>query len=197
MIPTAGIASDAVAAIRRIAFAALLAALPACQARNTIRDYPGVPAEQVWRAALAAAEDPLPGKWHMIENGVWADEAERRIELHRVLRRDVFEVGASSPYREERDWAVSIRVLDPASGERRFAVAVEIEDRTLAYPRKFHAFTDLFFDDVERRLTHMPRTPVTAGSAGGLLAPDATYRPAPAPAPAPASEPEPAPASEP
>ncbi len=167
----------AIASLVAAALVALAAGMGGCQARSAIRDYPGATPEQVWKAALAAAEDPIPGPWHVIENGVWSDEAERRIELHRVLKRDVFEPGASSTYREERDWAVSIRLLAPELDERRYAVAVEIADRTLAFPRKFHSFTDMYFDDIERRLKHTPKVPAAPHVGNGLMSPDATYAP--------------------
>ncbi|MDA1008860.1 MAG: hypothetical protein O2800_07680, partial [Planctomycetota bacterium] len=190
-----------------------------CHTTDALRDYPGVSADQLWRAALAAANDPMAKDWHLIENGVWYDEPNHRIELFRVLKRDVLEVGASHPRREERRWSVSICVLDPDRGERRFAPAIRIEDRTLAQPRKFHSLTDSYFDDVEQRLLHTPVRAIDPPSPNALLSPDVTLPPVipqpvrmpttpqplvapksePIPEPAPATEPipEPAPAAEP
>jgi hypothetical protein len=119
-----------------------------CGCTTTRETYRGKTADQVWAAMVAVANTPdywntpdVTERWHVRENAVWDDEANRRIEVFRKLERELHLPNQPVVY-EKREW--------------RFEVTMEQEDPPVV---KFtscgaevpaHAWheADRFFDQV-------------------------------------------------
>ena len=106
-------------------------------------------AEHVWKAMVAVAEQPRYDDWTVVANDVWANEAERRIEIHRRLDRQVH-VPPSQPRREQRTWQFEVRLLGTDPPEVRFA------SRSGAVPTQLQTEASRYFDDVEDLLSGLP-----------------------------------------
>lgn len=119
-------------------------------ATTSHRTFADRPSDQVWTALVAAAESPRyegepRDRWIVRENNVWADDATRRIEIHRELVR-LLQRPATPPLREERTWRFSIRLEDD---EPPTAVFVS---RGFGVPMHATAEADLYFAEVEALL---------------------------------------------
>ncbi len=71
------------------------------------QDFSGVPSDDVWRAMLAVAEEPLYEDWKVASNDVWVDEPERRIEVYRRVHRILYRPMAK-PWPQKRAWRFEI-----------------------------------------------------------------------------------------
>lgn len=112
----AGLAVLAGMKLRTLAIGVTLLLAPSLLGCTRLREsFPGQAPEHVWRALVAVAESPdydhpdPTRRWFVVENDVWLDEAEARIEIYRRLRRDVHRSG-SGPHREDRTWRFGVRL---------------------------------------------------------------------------------------
>lgn len=78
--------------------------------------YAGRDASQVWTAMVAAAENPeYYSDWFIMANDVWADDATGRIEIHRVIERDVVKP-RMKPQHQKRTWQHQIYLIEDETG---------------------------------------------------------------------------------
>lgn len=107
--------------------------------------FPGHSDPEVWNAMVTVAENPDYRDWHVFENEVSATRSEGRVEIYRVLQRDLVEAGRP-PRRQEEDWNITVQFLytDPPT--------IEFRARDTGIPA--HAWTeaDRYFDDMRRVL---------------------------------------------
>lgn len=71
--------------------------------------FSDTPADQVWTAMLVVAEQPRYADWRVEANEVWVDEAERRIEVYRELRRVLIRP-AAKPFPQRQAWRFEIHL---------------------------------------------------------------------------------------
>ena len=127
----------------------LLAGMSGCT--SVTRVFPDRPAEQVWTAMLAAAEQPdyLSGppekRWHVRENLVHVDDTERRLEIYRELDRYLVR-GDAPPIRERSQWRISIELEDGTPPRATF------HNRGLAVHMNAVSEAERYFADVEALL---------------------------------------------
>jgi len=121
--------------------------LTACGTKD--REFPGHTRDQVWKAMVQAADDPRYADWVVLENKVWRDDAQSRIEILRDLVRDVM-VPGQDPKREEAEWRFSAELVNsnPPS--------VEFSTSTITVPAHFWLQARHYLDEVDRRLAGMP-----------------------------------------
>lgn len=132
-----------------VALAASAAALGGCSMERT---YEGHTRDQVWNAMVEAARYPRYHDWIVMDNSVWCDEPDARIEILRELKRDVVLPG-QKPYREETEWRLRA-VLAPDSPS-----VVKLSTSNICVPAHFWLQADHFFDEVQARLTNAPVAP--------------------------------------
>ncbi|MDZ4831139.1 MAG: hypothetical protein SGJ09_13205 [Phycisphaerae bacterium] len=103
--------------------------------------FPGKSRDQVWTAMLAAANEPTYKNWHVIENDVWAYEADSRIEIWRLLRR-YKDSGAQWPRLEDSEWTFSVvlEATEPPSAS--------FTNRSMGIPSHGWEQTDRYFEQV-------------------------------------------------
>ncbi len=106
-------------------------------------------AEHVWKAMVAVARQPRYDDWTVVANDVWVDEADRRIEIHRRLDRQV-SLPPAKPRREKRTWKFEVRLLGTDPPEATFA------SRGVGVPSRFQAEASRYFDDVGDLLSGLP-----------------------------------------
>lgn len=160
-------APSAVSSCPRLARAAALLALPAALGACSMeRTYEGHSREEVWSAMMDAAKSPRYRDWIVMDNSVWCDDADSRIEILRELKRDVVLPG-QKPYREETQWRLKA-VLEPESPPM-----VKFSTSNFCVPAHFWLQADHYFDEVEARLAAMtpPPQPTVPLDAGSLLPP--------------------------
>lgn len=120
-----------------------VATLAGCRGQQA--SFPGHSDPEVWNAMVTVAENPEYHDWHVFENEVAATRPEGRIEIYRVLQRDLVEPGRP-PRRQEQDWNITVQFLytDPPT--------IEFKARDTGIPA--HAWTeaDRYFDDMRRVL---------------------------------------------
>ena len=116
--------------------------LTACGTKD--REFPGHTRDQVWKAMVQAADDPRYADWVVLENKVWRDDAQSRIEILRDLVRDVM-VPGQDPKREEAEWRFSAELVNsnPPS--------VEFSTSTITVPAHFWLQARHYLDEVDRR----------------------------------------------
>ncbi|MSR34471.1 MAG: hypothetical protein EXS12_06715, partial [Phycisphaerales bacterium] len=125
----------------------LLPVLAACGTKD--RDFPGHTRDQVWKAMIQAADDPRYADWVVLENKVWRDDEQSRLEILRDLVRDVV-VPGSDPRREETKWKFSAQLTDTEPP------GVEFSTSTITVPAHFWLQAYHYLDEVDRRLKGMP-----------------------------------------
>ena len=113
------------------------------------RSFPDLTAEQVWPVLVAVAETPDYGDWRVVDNEVWVDEEDRRIEIYRRLRR-ILHRPAAKPLDEQRTWRFQIRLQ-----EKEPLVAVFVS-RGWGVPAHAQIEGDRYFGDVAIQLSGMP-----------------------------------------
>ncbi|MSR69494.1 MAG: hypothetical protein EXS17_04030 [Phycisphaerales bacterium] len=146
---------------------------------TTSRDYPGVAADALWKAAVGAAQHPRYTDWMVTENGVFVDEPAGRIEVYRELKRDHAPPGAALQ-RQSEIWTLSIRV---ETHDRLPKVVIDTRS-TLRSPG-FWKQTDHFFTEIDSRLAQSTsaaaatseQAPAAHPNANGLEAPSAQDKP--------------------
>ena len=106
-------------------------------------------AEHVWKAMVAVAEQPRYDDWTVVANDVWVNEADRRIEIHRRLDRQVH-LPPAEPRREQRTWQLEVRLLGTDPPEATFA------SRGASVPTQLQAEASRYFDDVLDLLGGLP-----------------------------------------
>jgi hypothetical protein len=112
-----------------------------------VRKYPGVSREALWSAALGTAERPTGySDWHVVENGVFADEPTGRIEIYREIKRDWTPLGQTRR-RQQETWALTVQV---EADDRIPALRIS-QNSTVRHPR-FSLEADRYFDEVGLRL---------------------------------------------
>lgn len=167
-----------------------------CTSRSQV--FEGYGDDQLWTAMVATARTPEYGDWLMSDNEVFVDEAGRRIEIYRTLRRTLVSPYAE-PRREDAEWRFQIE-LEAEDG----TPVVDFTARQIAVPAHVWSEADRYFAQM-RTLLGAPRptqsTPDAAPEATPKAAPEAmpsaeSTPPAEAPAAAAptAAEPKPAPA---
>jgi hypothetical protein len=69
-----------------------LVALGGCSSRTAT--FPGHSDPEVWQAMVTAAEEPVYEDWFVFDNQVMVDRENARIEVYRILRRDLVRPGS-------------------------------------------------------------------------------------------------------
>jgi hypothetical protein len=114
--------------------------LGACTANTRL--YEGYDTGVVWRALVTVAQQPQYKDWIVAANDVWVDEAERRIEVHRHVRR-VYHQPMAPPHREQRTWRFEIRMVCEQPPEAEFL------SRGFGLPAEALAESQRYFTGVE------------------------------------------------
>jgi len=129
---------------------------------SVTRVFPDRPAEQVWTAMRTAAEQPdyrsgpPEHRWHVRENLVHVDEAERRLEIYRELDRFLVR-GDAAPIRERSQWRIRIDLEEGTPPRATFV------NRGLAVHMNAVAEAERYFADVEALLESGMDDGVAAG----------------------------------
>lgn len=118
------------------------------------RDYPGVSHDELWQAALGAANNPKYSDWFVTENGVFVDKADNRIEIYRELKRDYAPPGAALR-RESETWTFSVLVDTDDRVPKVF-----LDTRTAVRTPNFWKQADHFFGEIDARLAQLPTDPL-------------------------------------
>jgi hypothetical protein len=111
--------------------------------------FDGYGSDQVWTAMRAAAETPAHSDWKVAGNDVWVDEADRRIEIYRRLRRVLYRPDAK-PLRESQTWRFEVRLTALEPPTARFV------SRGGALPTDAKREANRFFLDVQDLLLGVP-----------------------------------------
>jgi hypothetical protein len=114
------------------------------------RSYPSHSMDTVWTAMKSVAEKPTYDDWVMLENNVWIDEPNRRIEVYRSCIRDYHAAG-SKHWREERKWKFGI-FLEEEDGMPN----VEFVSRAFGVPAHARIEADRYFNEVGSVLSGQP-----------------------------------------
>lgn len=124
-----------------VAFTVLL--LAGCTSQTA--SFPGHSDPEVWQAMVTAAENPVYDDWFVFENRVMADRENARIEIYRILRRDLVRPG-SLPQRQEEDWRFVVHATqsDPPT--------VEFTTRQAAVPAHVWREAERYFYDMRTLL---------------------------------------------
>lgn len=76
------------------------------------RSFPDHSQDQVWSAMVAVAERPVYADWKVLENNVYANQEAKRIEVSRVVHRQLYLPGSgNNPRYERRDWKFTITLM--------------------------------------------------------------------------------------
>lgn len=186
---------------RPSSLAALLIAVPAitsllgCTSRSQI--FEGYGDDQLWTAMVATARAPSYDDWKIDENEVYIDDARRRIEIYRVLKR-TYVSPYSDPRKEEEEWRFQI-VL--ARDQELDQPMVDFTARQMTVPAHVWDEADRFFAQMRLLLGPMkgPEAAPASDTEPSPMPPPLDPEPAAEAAPAaatgsaPASAPEPAP----
>lgn len=78
---------------------------------NRTATFPGHSDPEVWNAMVTVAENPVYDDWHVFENEVMTARPEGRLEIFRILRRDLVRPG-TNPVRQEEDWRFNVQFLN-------------------------------------------------------------------------------------
>ena len=71
------------------------------------QSYPDSTPGQVWSAMIIVARDPTYTDWGIVDNNVWVDQENSRIEIYRNLRRDLHDPVARTRT-ERREWRFEV-----------------------------------------------------------------------------------------
>lgn len=171
--------------------AAAVAVAGGCVTRS--QPFPGYNDDQLWTAMVATAKAPIYDDWKISENEVMVDEAGRRIEIYRIVRRTLVSPHAD-PWKEEMEWRMQVVLGRDWDGT---TPIVDFTARQMTVPAWVWAEADRYFAQMRTLLgpAHPPAEPAPA--TGDIMpAPLPDQKPAaPAEQPAAAAEtPAPAPA---
>ena len=108
--------------------------------------FPGHSDPEVWNAMVTVAENPVYDDWHVFENEIAADRTRGRIEIFRILRRDLVRVG-QDPIRQEEDWRFQVQFLhtDPPT--------IQFTARQASIPAHLWREADRYFADMRQILS--------------------------------------------
>ena len=126
------------------------------------QEFAGLPSDQVWTALVAVAQSPSYDDWTVTDNDVWVDEAARRIEIYRRLRR-VIQQPAYKARRENREWRFQV-IFEPTDPPQ-----ATFTSRGLGVPS--HADT---IEAVRYRAVVLGRIALTQAEAGNIEEADLT-----------------------
>ena len=169
-----------------------ISATVGCTTRSQV--FEGYGDDQLWTAMVASAQKPTYDDWQVMDNEVYVDEATRRIEVYRVLKRTLV-TPYSTPRQEEREWKFQIALgRDPELD----SPTVDFTARQLVVPAYVWTEADKFFLQMRTSLgAPTATTPVEGSTPAPQAAPAAEAVPAPVPEVVPEAVPEAAPAPEP
>lgn len=108
--------------------------------------FPGHSDPEVWNAMVTVAENPVYDDWHVFDNEVAADRSQGRIEIFRILRRDLVRVG-QDPVRQQEDWRFQVQFLHSDPPTIRFAA------RQASIPAHLWREADRYFADMREILS--------------------------------------------
>ncbi len=102
---------------------------------------------------VAAAQSPVYNDWKVSRNDVWVDEATKRIEIYRRLRR-VISQPASKIRRENREWRfqIMLEATDPPQAV--------FKSRGLGVPGHAQREGERYFADVLELLSGVADEPI-------------------------------------
>jgi hypothetical protein len=110
--------------------------------------FEGYGGDQVWSAMLAAARTPDYDDWKVTQNEVFVDEAGRRLEVYRLLKR-LYVTPHADPRKEEAEWRLQIVMSgDSADG----APTVDFTARQISVPAHVWHEADRYFAQVRALL---------------------------------------------
>ena len=103
---------------------------------------------------VTVAENPVYDDWFVLENEVMTARPEGRIEIYRILRRDLVRVG-QDPVRQEENWRFQVQFLhtDPPT--------IKFSARQAAVPAHVWREGDRYFTDMRTILEPNGVVPVT------------------------------------
>ena len=110
-----------------------------CTTRSQVFD--GYGDDQLWTAMVATARSPEYDDWKVSDNQVFVDDASRRIEIYRVLKR-TYVTPWSDPRREDLEWRFQV-VLSRDSADD--APLVDFTARQIAVPAHVWSEADRYF----------------------------------------------------
>lgn len=160
-----------------------------CTTRSQVFD--GYGDDQVWTAMVAAARTPAYDDWKVVENDVFVDDATRRIEIYRSLKR-LYVTPFSDPRRESEEWRFRVEL---GRDESLDAPEVFFTGREIAVPAHVWDESDRFFRQMRTLLGPMkaPEAPEAKPRGEEVpMPPPLEELDAAAPAKAPVAEPAPA-----
>ena len=122
---------------------ATVIALGGCS--NRTATFPGHSDPEVWNAMVTVAENPVYDDWYVFENEVMTARSEGRIEILRILRRDLVRVG-QDPVRQTEDWQFYVQFMhtDPPT--------IKFTARHVAVPAHLWREADRYFSDMRTLL---------------------------------------------
>lgn len=133
--------------------AGVVAAAALATGCTTVRqEFRGRDAGQVWTAMQAVAQSPEYRDWHVMENEVWVDPNQARLEIFRVVERSYNRAGGR-PWHERKNWKFQVSMEETDPPIARFT------SRGLAVPARASEEGRRFFADV-RRLLYAETHPV-------------------------------------
>ncbi len=152
-----------------VALAALVASTGCTSQTQTFEGYSD---DQVWSAMVAASRAPEYDDWKISDNDVFVDEAGRRIEVYRRLRR-LYVSPYSDPRKEDEEWRLQVLLGHDESAD---APQVEFTARQITVPAHVWREADRFFAQVRALLGPVveptgdePSTDDSGGTSGGVV----------------------------
>ncbi len=167
----------------------VLACTSGCTTRTQVFD--GHSDDQLWTAMVATARAPSYDDWKVYENEVYVDDASRRIEIYRVLKR-TYVTPFSDPRKEEEEWRFQIML---ARDEELNEPMVDFTARQIEIPAHVWNEADRYFAQMRVLLgpARAPSEVIPAEIDVVPMPPPLDEEPVVAPvAPAPPATPEPA-----
>jgi hypothetical protein len=159
--------------------------LGGCTTRTQV--FEGYNDDQLWTAMVATARSPDYDDWKVSENEVYIDDASRRIEIYRRLKR-TFVSPYAEPRREDAEWKFQI-VL--ARDEELDEPTVDFTARQIKVPAHVWREADRYFMQMRTLLGPMQPKQAPAPAAEPEVAPmpEADATPSAEPTAQPATEP--------
>jgi hypothetical protein len=134
------------ALLAAVPVAAIVVSLAGCTTRSAT--FGGYGDDQVWSAMVAAARTPEYDDWKVRDNEVFVDDASRRLEVYRVLKR-LYVTPFADPRKEEEEWRLQI-VL--GRDEALDAPTVDFTARQISVPAHVWREADRYFAQVRSLL---------------------------------------------
>lgn len=125
---------------------AIFVAASGCTSRSAT--FEGYGEDQVWSAMVAAARTPEYDDWKVRDNEVFIDDAGRRLEVYRLLKR-LYVTPHSDPRKEEEEWRLQIVLSHDDALD---APAVDFTARQLSVPAHVWREADRYFAQVRALL---------------------------------------------